>query len=82
MEVKPLAPLEHLLDRLVALLTTQMAKELEDFRYDAQTQARISELAKKANEGTLTSGARAIFAICRGWRLNWDHDGSSPEVSS
>jgi len=62
MEVKPLAPLEHLLDRMTSLLTPQMAEELVKFRYDVETQARVSELAKKANDGTLTAEEREQYS--------------------
>ncbi len=62
MDVKPLTPLEHLLDRMCSLLTPEMARELVDFRYDTQTQAKISELADKANEGLLTPQEREQYA--------------------
>jgi hypothetical protein len=62
MDVKPLTPLEHLLDRMSSLLTPEMARELVEFRYDAPTQAKIAELAGKANEGTLTLQEREQYA--------------------
>ena len=62
MDVKPLTPLEHLLDRMSSLLTAEMARELVDFRYDAETQAKIAELADKANQGSLTAQEREQYA--------------------
>lgn len=55
--MKPLdAPvLNRLLDPLGRLLTPEVARRLVDFRFDAKAQARIDKLARKCNEGELTS---------------------------
>lgn len=62
MNVKPLSPVEYLLDRMSSLLAPELARELAAYRYDAETQARISELAEKANEGRLTAEEREQYA--------------------
>jgi hypothetical protein len=43
-------------------LTPDMARALVDFRFDAETQARVAELAEKANEGQLTDDERQEYA--------------------
>jgi len=43
-------------------LTPEVARRIVDARLDAETQARIDELARKANRGTLTVQERDEYA--------------------
>jgi hypothetical protein len=63
MDMTPLIPLAQLMERTSGLLTPEIARELVEFRYDVQTQARISELAEKANEGLLTPQEREQYSL-------------------
>jgi hypothetical protein len=53
--------LDRLLDPLARSLTPAAARALVEFRADADTQARIAELAAKCNEGQLTAKERAEY---------------------
>jgi uncharacterized protein YnzC (UPF0291/DUF896 family) len=53
--------LTQLLDSFSACLTPAAAKRIVAFRADAKTQARISELADKCNEGELTTQERREY---------------------
>lgn len=55
------AVLDRLLDPLARALTPAAARALVDFRADADTQARIAELAHKCNEGRLTTKERSEY---------------------
>src|SRR5438128_12127820 len=54
-------PLERLLEPLARSLTPAAARALVAFRADAETQARIAELADKCNEGQLTPEEREEY---------------------
>jgi hypothetical protein len=54
-------PLDRLLDPVARCLTADVAKRLVELRADAETQARIDELAAMANEGSLTPADRAEY---------------------
>jgi hypothetical protein len=62
MVVKAFEQLEQLLTPVTDLLTPEAAQVLVDFRFDAATQARVAELADKANEGLLTDTERQEYA--------------------
>jgi hypothetical protein len=64
MAATPLAvdPLDRLLDSVTECLTPEVAKRLVELRVDPQTQARIDELADKANGGQLSPGERDEYA--------------------
>ncbi len=55
------AVLDNFLEPLRQCLTPAQARKLADFQADEATQARINELARKANEGILTVGERAEY---------------------
>jgi hypothetical protein len=59
--VKEAHVLEQLLDSFSACLTPASARRIVAFRADAATQARISELAEKCNEGDLTPKERREY---------------------
>lgn len=46
--------LDRLLDPLTEAFTPKMASALLDLRVDSELEARIGELRRKSNEGTLT----------------------------
>jgi hypothetical protein len=56
----------HVADRMLRpvtdCLTPEVARRIVDARLDAETQARIDELAAKANRGTLTDEEREEYA--------------------
>ena len=54
-------PLDRLLEPLTLKLTPAAARALVNFRADAETQARIAELAEKCNEGRLTPQERQEY---------------------
>lgn len=56
------SPLEQLLDPLAAGFSPQMAQYVASFRADERVQARIEELADKANEDELTAAERDEYA--------------------
>ncbi len=51
--------LDRVLDPFTECLTPAAARKIVEFRPDAETQARIDELAAKANAGQLTDDERA-----------------------
>jgi hypothetical protein len=57
--------LDHILDRVLEpitdCLTPDVAAKLVALRADAETQARVDELADKANEGTLSTEERTEY---------------------
>ena len=53
--------LERVLDPLAECLTPEAAGRIVALRADPQTQARLDELADKANEGTLTDVERRDY---------------------
>lgn len=53
--------LDRILDPVGRCLTPEVARALMDLRTDAETQARIDELADKATEGTLPAPERAEY---------------------
>jgi len=53
--------LNRLLDPLGRLLTPDVARKFVEYRFDAQAQDRIDELARKGNEGQLTEGERREY---------------------
>jgi hypothetical protein len=62
MVVKAFSQLEQFLAPLASLLTPEVARALVAFRFDAETQARVAELADKANEGLLSEDERQEYA--------------------
>jgi len=54
-------PLDRLLDPVARCFTTDVARRLADIQPDRGTQARIDELAGKANEGTLAPAEQAEY---------------------
>ena len=55
------AVLDQLLDPFSRCLTVEVARALVDLRADAESQARIEELADKSTEGTLTPEEREEY---------------------
>lgn len=53
--------LDRVLEPITGCLTPDVAAKLVAARADANTQARVDELADKANEGTLSSEERAEY---------------------
>lgn len=53
--------LERVLDPFTECLTPDAAQKVVALRADAETQARIDQLADKANAGTLTDEERADY---------------------
>jgi len=53
--------LDRLLDPVSRCLSKDAARALIGVRADAQTQARVQELAEKCNEGTLTPEERSEY---------------------
>ena len=53
--------LDRLLEPLTDVLTPEAASALLDLRADAELQAHIDELRRKANEGTLTRAEDAEY---------------------
>ena len=45
--------LDRFLEPMTEAFTPQVARKIADLRADAETQARVDELAAKANDGTL-----------------------------
>jgi hypothetical protein len=62
MVVKAFSQLEHFLAPVADLLTPEIARKLVEFRFDSETQARVAELADKANEGLLSPDERQEYA--------------------
>ena len=53
--------LDRVLEPITDCLTPGVAAKLVALRADAETQARVDELADKANEGTLSAEERAEY---------------------
>jgi len=53
--------IDRVLDPFTECLTPQAARKIVDFRPDTETQARIDELAVKADTGQLTDDERAQY---------------------
>lgn len=53
--------LSRFLDPVTSLLTPEVARRIVDFRAEAQTQARLDELAEKSNEGLLSPEERTEY---------------------
>ena len=53
--------LDRVLDPCIEGLTPQAARKIADFRADAETQARVGELAAKADIGELSDDERAEY---------------------
>lgn len=54
--------IDDILAPVADCLTPEVAKRIADLRLNSGTQARIDELAEKANEGLLTPDERAEYA--------------------
>jgi hypothetical protein len=54
--------LDRFFDPITHLLPPETARQLIDLQLDPNVQARIDELAAKANEGTLTDDERQEYA--------------------
>jgi hypothetical protein len=52
---------DQLLSPITDHLTPEAAEEIVKFKIDAQTQAKVNELADRANEGLLTDEERAEY---------------------
>lgn len=59
--VKGLSLNTKLLDDVSRCLTPAVARRIVEVRADAETQARVKELAEKCNEGQLTPNERAEY---------------------
>lgn len=57
--------LDRILDPLGACLNGEVARRLIALRADAETQARVDELADRANEGLLSETERVEYDACR-----------------
>jgi hypothetical protein len=55
------AVLERLLDPVSRSLNIEAARKLVQLKADAETQARVDELARKCNEGELSSAERSEY---------------------
>ncbi len=53
--------LDRLLDPVGRILTTDVARDLINLRFDRKAQARIDRLARKCNEGKLTDAERSEY---------------------
>ena len=53
--------LERLLEPVSESLNVEAAKKLVGLKADARSQARVDELARKANEGSLTADEKAEY---------------------
>jgi hypothetical protein len=53
--------LDRILEPITDCLTPDVAAKLVALRADAETQARVDELADKANEGTLSTEERVEY---------------------
>ena len=53
--------LDRVLDPFTECLTPQAAQKIVDFRADDETQARVDELAAKADTGQLSDDERATY---------------------
>ena len=53
--------LDRVLDPVMECLTPEVARRLADLRADPQVQARVDELAGKANEGELSSAEEVEY---------------------
>ena len=54
---------DRILDPLAECLTPEVATRILEIRLDPNIQARVDELAAKANEGELTAEERAEYEI-------------------
>jgi hypothetical protein len=57
--------LDRVLDPFTHCLTPEVARRIAELRADSGTQARVEELADKANEGQLTDEERAEYDAYR-----------------
>jgi uncharacterized protein YnzC (UPF0291/DUF896 family) len=57
--------LDRVLDPVTHCLTPEVARRIMDLRADAEVQARVDELARKANEGQLSERERAEYDTYR-----------------
>jgi hypothetical protein len=57
--------LDRVLDPFTDCLTPEVARRIADLRADAEMQARVDELASKANEGRLSERERAEYDTYR-----------------
>jgi len=53
--------LDRVLDPFTECLTPEVAQRIVDLRADAETQARVDELASKANDGALSDEERTEY---------------------
>jgi hypothetical protein len=54
-------PLDRLLDPVARCLTPDVARQLVEIRPDPETQARIDDLAERANDGSLSVAERTEY---------------------
>ncbi len=57
--------LDRVLDPFTECLTAEVAERIVNLRADAQTQARVDELADKANEGALSTEEESEYDMYR-----------------
>jgi hypothetical protein len=57
--------LDRVLEPFTHCLTPEVARRIAELRADSSTQARVEELADKANEGQLTTEERAEYDAYR-----------------
>ncbi len=53
--------LDRVLDPLMDCFTPEMARNIANLRADTETQARLDNLAEKANDGQLSKEEEAIY---------------------
>jgi len=53
--------MDRVLDPFMDCFTTEVARNVANLRADVETQARLDNLAQKANEGQLTPEERAVY---------------------
>jgi hypothetical protein len=58
----PQSAFDQVFDSLAECLTPEIAQRIVDIRLDPKIQARLDELAVKANEGTITAEEDAQYA--------------------
>ena len=53
--------MDRVLDPVMGCFTPEVARNVANLRADPETQARLENLANKANEGQLSAEERAIY---------------------
>jgi hypothetical protein len=53
--------MDRVLEPFLECFTSEVARNVANLRADAETQARVENLAQKANEGQLSPEERAVY---------------------